>query len=519
MSSLFAFYSRSGLSILLVLALCVTGCQENSLSFPPSSGSGGSSSVLSGTAFDGPVLQGTVTLEMFPPGSGVLGTATTGPNGQFSMTVPALDPNTVYLLSVKNGKTIDFASGATINFAQGDQLTALGTGNDFTRGSVSVTLFTTLETSLAKYFLSQGEDAQSALGKSGSLWTGFLGFDPVRTVVDDPTQGPAQATPSGLYGLYLAGFSQLAYNIGESQNLSVGTANTLGLLANLESDLSDGVLNGMALGSASTLRYYGYTLTSDTLRKSLAAGVLEFLWNARNKSGLNPTQITGSANSLALNTSSLFPGSPIPVAPDPGSPTLLIQSPQAAQYYKGSLIISATASDDLGIGSLILSSPDLSLPGGTLSGNPIATSFNTVTQADGPYSLIFTATDYAGNFASQVIPFSIDNTPPVLSSLNPASGTTLPPYCNGTNATVIVTGTLTDNGSGPNYLLTKELSPQATAVNTTMSRVSSTQDSFSFEFIVPSHTTCQTTQYSFTLTGFDNLNNLSTMSYTLSIKN
>ena len=510
---------RAGAPFLLAITIFMTGCQENSLSFPPSSGSGSSSSILSGSVFDGPVLQGTVALEPFPPGSGVIGTATTGPYGQFSMTVPALDPNALYLLSVTSGKTIDFASGTTINFSQGDKLTALGTGSDFTSGNLSVTLFTTLETALAKYFISQGEDAQSALSKSGTLWTGFLGFDPVRTAVEDPTQGPTQATSPGLYGLYLAGFSELAYNIGQSQNLSVGTSNTLGLLGELESDLSDGVLNGMALGSTTPLSYYGYTLTSDTLRKSLGAGVLEFLWNSRNKSGLTPVQITGSANSLALNTSSLFPGSPTPVAPDPGSPVLLIQSPQAAQYYKGSLLISATASDDLGIGSLILTSPDLSLPGGNISGNPLVTSFNTTAESDGPYNLIFTATDYAGNIASQVIPFSIDNTPPTIANLNPASGATLPPYCNGTNVAVTVTGTLTDNGSGPNYLLTQEVSPQSTSVNTQMTTVSTTEDSFSFGFSVPPHTTCQTTQYSFTLTGFDNLTNLSTMSYTLTIKN
>ena len=489
------------------------------MTFPPGPGSGSSSSVLSGTSFDGPVVQGNVTLERFPSGSGVIGTATTSTNGSFSMTAPALDPNTVYLVSVTNGKTIDLASGVTINFAQGDRLMAMGTGSDFTSGPFSVTPFTTLETTLAEAFIQQGDSAQTALSKSGSLWTGFLGFDPVKTAVDDPTDGPTQASSPGLYGLDLAGLSQLAYNIGQSQNLAPGSANTLGLLSQLDSDLSDGVLDGKALGSATTLSYYGYALTPDTLRKSLAAGILEFLWNARNKSGLTPTQIAGSANSLALNTSALFPGSSTPVAPDPGAPTLLIQSPQPGQYYNGSLLISATASDDLGIGSLTLSSPDLSLPGGNMYGNPIVTSFDTTSQPDGSYHLIFSATDYAGNTTAQNIPFSIDNTPPSISGLSPTPGTPLS-YCNGNNVAVTVTGILTDNGSGPNSVSVKETLPTTTTITSrfTLSSSTPTQGSFQFIFNVPTGT-CKPITYTFSLTGYDNLFNPTTISYSLTIRN
>ncbi|MHB1285974.1 MAG: Ig-like domain-containing protein [Leptospirales bacterium] len=510
--------SRVGMTLLFIGTILFSGCQGNNMTFPPGTSSGSSSALITGTTFDGPVIQANVTLEQFPSGSGAIGTATTNANGTFSMTVPLLDPNGIYIVSVTNGKTIDLASGTTISFAQGDQLSAMGTGSDFNSGSFSVTPFTTLEATLATTFIQQGESPQAALIKSGSLWTGFLGFDPVKTTVDDPTGGPTQATPAGLYGLDLAGLSQLADNIGQSQSLALGTANTLGLLSQLESDLSDGKLNGMALGSATPLSYYGYTLTADTLRKSLAAGILEFLWNARNKSGLTPTQISGSANSLALNTSSLFPGGSTPTAPDPGSPTLLVQSPQNNLYYNGSLLISATASDDLGIGNLVLSSPDVPLPGGNLYGNPLITSFNTATLPDGPYTLIFSATDYAGNNTAQTIPFSIDNTPPAISNLSPATGTPLV-YCQGSNVAITVKGILTDNGSGPKYLRAQETSPQSTTIPTQMIVVSNTEDHFSFGLSIPSNTTCQTINYNFNLTGYDNLNNSSTLSYTLTIRN
>jgi hypothetical protein len=514
-SLFFCRYSSVTLSLFAFLA--AGGCNGDNLDFPTQGGP--STTLLQGVAFDGPVLQGTVALEQYPPGSGALASGTTDQNGNFSFTAPLLDSTAVYILTVSGGKTLDLATGNTLTLTQGDQLIAIGTGQDFSSGSLSITPFTSLETSLAEHFINQGISMSDAIRQSDDLWSGYLGFDPLKTPVANPTLGPTQANSAGLYGIALAGLSQMAYSIGQNQSLSPGTTNTFGLLIQLESDLSDGIFNGLQQGSSTPLSYYGYSLTSDTLRKNLAAGILEFLWNTQNKSGLTPLTIDGFANSLALNTSSLFSESPGASAPDPSAPTISVVSPVVGQYYRGTMTIMASASDDLGIGSFVTTSPNLPLPGGSLDQNPLTTSFNTASVADGSYNLVFTATDYAGHTASQDVQFSVDNTPPTISNLSPSNNQTLT-FCAGITESVTVTGTLTDTGSGPNFVSVEETNPTSTQITSSfnISTTNPTEGTFQFTFTVPTDG-CKSVPYTFTLTGYDKLLNSSTMTYSLTIEN
>ena len=497
--------------------LTAGGCNGDNLNFPPQGGPSGA--ILQGVAFDGPILQGTVSLEQYPPGSGVLASGTTDQSGNFSFTAPVLESTGIYVLTVSSGTTLDLATGNTLNLTQGDQLIAIGTGQEFSGGSLSITPFTSLEASLAEHFIYQGVAMSDAIRQSDDLWSGYLGFDPLMTPIANPTLGPTQANSAGLYGIALAGLSQMAYSIGQKQSLSPGTTNTFGLLLQLESDISDGIFNGLQQGSSTPLSYYGYSLTSDTLRKDLAAGILEFLWNTQNKSGLTPLTVDGFANSLALNTSSLFSESPGASAPDPTAPSVSVVSPVVGQYYRGTLTIMASASDDLGIGSFLTTSPNLPLPGGSLDQNPLTTSFDTASVADGSYNLVFTATDYAGHTASKDVQFSVDNTPPTISNLSPANTQTLT-FCSGITESVTVTGTLTDMGSGPNFVSVEETIPSATQMTAsfTLSATNPTQGTFQFTFTVPENG-CKAVPYAFTLTGYDNLLNSSILSYSLTIEN
>jgi hypothetical protein len=164
------------------------------------------------------------------------------------------------------------------------------------------------------------------------------------------------------------------------------------------------------------------------------------------------------------------------------------------------------------------SSPNLPLPGGSIDQNPLTTSFNTASVADGSYNLIFTATDYAGHTASKDVQFSVDNTPPTISNLSPSNNQTLT-FCAGITESITVTGTLTDTGSGPKTLEISETSPTTTQITPQTTSISSTQESFSFIFTVPSSGSCKHVTYNFNLTGFDNLDNSSTIPYSLTIEN
>jgi hypothetical protein len=74
-------------------------------------------------------------------------------------------------------------------------------------------------------------------------------------------------------------------------------------------------------------------------------------------------------------------------------------------------------------------------------------------------------------------------------------------------------------GSGPKALEVSETSPSQTQITSQVTSLSTTEDSFSFIFTVPSTGSCKQVIYNFNLTGFDNLDNSSTIPYSLTIEN
>ncbi len=292
----------------------------------------------------------------------------------------------------------------------------------------------------------------------------------------------------------------------------------MGLLTLLKEDEADGIFNGLTPGNPTPLTYYGYTLSAETLRQDLTAEALIFLWSGQNQSGLTPALTDGILNGIALNTGPLFPPSPSPSLPDPGTPQVSITNPVSGLYYNGTIGISASATDSLGIAQMVMTGQNVDLPGGSVSGNPIITSLDTTKSPSGPASLSATATDYAGNTRTASVAFTIDNTPPVLSNLSPPNGSIDAPGCTGTTLLVTVSGTLTDTLSGPEGVKATETSPASLNIGVSYSSINSTTGSFSFNFSVPPNG-CTANPVAITIYGYDNLRNTTTLNYTLSVTN
>ncbi len=513
-------FVRLALSASLLLLL--GGCKGTTLTFPqtPEGLNGPSLLTASGVSYDGPIVGGTVAVGQYQSDGSLLplGTVTTDRNGNFSITSlfdPAGGPVS---FTLTGGSTIDIASGATVTFTTGESLSTLLPAEDLTRATVVLTPFSSLEATEAQTLIAQGSAPEAALTQARSDWNQFLGFDPAEVPPSNLLTGPASANASGIYGLLLAGLSQLTNHIGTTKSLAPGTANPMGLLTLLEEDEGDGVFNGLTPGNPTPLTYYGYTLSSETLRQDLTAEALIFLWSGQNQSGLTPALTDGILNGIALNTGPLFPPSPSPSLPDPGTPQVTITNPVSGLYYNGTIGISASATDSLGIAQMVMTGQNVELPGGSVSGNPIITSLDTTKSPSGPASLSATATDYAGNTRTATVAFIIDNTPPVLSNLSPANGSIYAPGCTGTDLLVTVTGTLTDTLSGPSTVQVQETSPINTAIGTTYTSVNSTTGSFSFNFSVPPNG-CADNPVAFTINGFDNVQNETSLNYTLIVKN
>ncbi len=250
----------------------------------------------------------------------------------------------------------------------------------------------------------------------------------------------------------------------------------------------------------------------------MTAEALVFLWSGQNQSGLTPMTTDGILNGVAMNTGPLFPPSPSPALPDPGTPSVTISSPTSGIFVNKSISVTASATDSLGIATLIVSVNGLVLPGGTLSGNPIITEVDTTQSPSGPASITATATDYAGNTQTTTTLFTIDNVAPTISGLSPANGGIYAPGCTGNPVNVTVTGTLQDNLSGPSNIQVQETSPTNTGISVLYTPVNPSTATFSFTFVAPPNS-CKTANYAFTINGYDNVYNETTLSYTLGVTN
>ena len=132
----------------------------------------------------------------------------------------------------------------------------------------------------------------------------------------------------------------------------------------------------------------------------------------------------------------------IPISTDTTPPVVSITSPPNDAPLSGNLTIVASASDNVGVSSVMTSAAGATLCTTTVA--PYSCSWNTTTLANGKYTLSATATDLAGNTATASISVSVNNlldtTPPTVSITSPLNGAVLLK-----NSTVTITAAALDN--------------------------------------------------------------------------
>jgi chitinase len=138
--------------------------------------------------------------------------------------------------------------------------------------------------------------------------------------------------------------------------------------------------------------------------------------------------------------SSLSPEASV-VIPDTTPPVISIASPPNAAV-SGNLTIAASASDNVGVSSVMISAGGATLCTATVA--PYSCPWNTTTVANGYYTVSATAKDLAGNTANASVNVSVNNipdtTPPTANITTPLDGTVLQ-----RNSTVMIAATASDN--------------------------------------------------------------------------
>src|SRR5260221_11301930 len=125
---------------------------------------------------------------------------------------------------------------------------------------------------------------------------------------------------------------------------------------------------------------------------------------------------------------------------DTTPPTVSITAPAAASTVSGSVTVSATAADNVGVVGVqfLLDGANL---GTEDTASPYSVTWNTATAANGSHTLSARARDAAGNTATASVTVTVNNpdtTPPTVSISAPANGATV-------LATITVSATASDN--------------------------------------------------------------------------
>ncbi len=430
--------------VFIVFVLIGTGCGGGTNEGKDAPNIGGS---VSGYGIDGIIINGDVTIYGYNGSRGdLLAQSKTDAKGQFSATIG--NYSGPILIDVRNGYYVEEASGYRVDLNVGDYLSAVtfySAGGSLS--NVMVTPMTTLAASLAGYYQGAGDNVSNAINKANTAMSSLALFNILDTYPADLTDDknkPGSLTNSAMYGVVLAGLSQMSADISAQNGTQPHRVyNSMALTKALANDISDGKINGKKVADDIFL---GITkLDSYTLRRTLGVASINFMNTTYNKSGLGRGDVEGYLSQIAANSGSLFPSENPPLPIDDVAPTITFTEPVANSYAAGMLKVRVVATDFSNIKALTVTSP--SYPNMIFfdydsSASIYLLDVDTTTIADGNLTFNVSATDVADNTSTASITVVVDNTRPQINITSPANNSF-------TNlAVVTVTGTITDAGSG-----------------------------------------------------------------------
>lgn len=392
-------------------------------------GGGGNSSApppvpfgsVSGTAFDGLILNGTVSIYDFSTGAkgALLGQATTdSSSGLYSLSLQI--ESRPILIEITGGYYVEEAgvSGASTQVSLGSnhQLTALANYTTGTALKVAATTYTHLAAGLAAYNISKGTAVADAINSANTRASSLAGINIITTTprqITDVGNASATLTPELKYG-FLAGAISM-WTLNNTPNTAIARTQpytSIDFAQLLYQDISaDGLLDGIGLdstGAAAPLSFGTTPMGVGVYRIGIGVGLVQMAGNANNKTGIDGAKILPFAQAYIANTDAMFNGvAPIAFVPA----AVVISSPATGAWVRKSINVASTASSPFGIKTV-----ELLVDGGSVatSANLAAQSFPIVTTAyaAGAHTIDVRATDLGGFVTTASIQLNIDNIAP-----------------------------------------------------------------------------------------------------------
>ena len=187
--------------------------------------------------------------------------------------------------------------------------------------------------------------------------------------------------------------------------------------------------SGVQIATSPTTSYSNTGLASGTTYSYTVASV----------DGATPANVSPQSGSVSATTQTV-------VVPDTTAPTVSLSAPAAGATVSGTITVSSTASDNIGVTGVQFKLDNANLGAEDMT-SPYSISWNTTSATNGTHTLSAVARDAAGNTATAVSRtvtasnITPDTTKPTVTITAP---TTLTTYTAPTG-TIIVSGTATDN--------------------------------------------------------------------------
>jgi hypothetical protein len=421
------------ISITAFVAACSGGGAGNSGNTLPPSVPIGSAS---GTVLDGLILNGTVTAYDYSNGvkGAVLGSATTDSrNGYYSLSIQV--ESRPILLEITGGYYNEEMDPSTnIPLDAGDKMQAVVNYTTGASITTSITAFTTAAAGLAAYENKNGTTVATAINNANHRFSNLVGLDIIKTTpleITDTANASATLTPGLQYGFLAGGISMWV-----SKNYPNPTTSpafqkpyiSIKFVQLMYNDIAtDGQLDGMGTdsnGNPVRLSFGNVPLSPTIYRQGIGVSMLQMADNSNNKTGLNSGKVLAFGQTYSGSTDPLWAGvAPVPIT----SPTVAITAPSAAQWVRGTVNVTATVQDYVGLSLDSLTIDTSSSPVSTLTTNLTSPIFPFVSTGygDGAHTLNVTATNTVGMSSTASVQINVDNTPPTI-LLNPPVLTSLP---------------------------------------------------------------------------------------------
>ncbi|MBN3492388.1 hypothetical protein [Vibrio neptunius] len=271
-------YNYLALSASLLLVACGGGGGDGGGDSSPPSRTIGS---ISGNVFDAPVSNANVYIWEYDNGQQgrLIASTKTDTSGNYSVSVESA--SRPVLIRAEGGSYIDPATGQEVSISQEGSIRLDSVANyvEGSQQSVMVTPLTNMAAGLAKYKISEGSSASTAVSQSISAIEGMYGFDANTTRPVDITNGPqgAYATDGHKYGALLTAYSSYAKDMKIQKNGSENEYSSINLARIQYNDIQlDGKLDGQGkVGNHSqSLDFGAVKVTSELYTKELAKHVM-----------------------------------------------------------------------------------------------------------------------------------------------------------------------------------------------------------------------------------------------------